>query len=175
MQPAPGGISGWVNDRVRKFRNRNTRTAAGAYEGSSGVAGQRGFRGLDPDDAWDARVQDGAYEEQELGLHPGGGGGGGGGNSYPMNLAATPVPSHASFGHDDGEARGRPRSRSPGMTGGGLKPVSNPFDDDNAEPSNLSMRGLSPRPIDTTPGPTSKDAAHSESATERRSIFRENV
>ncbi|OIW31691.1 hypothetical protein CONLIGDRAFT_697925 [Coniochaeta ligniaria NRRL 30616] len=194
-QPAPGGIVGWINDRIRIFKaGRNSRTAAGAYEGGPPArsgGGRRGFGPLDPDDAWDSRVgaeadsygPGGYYEEQELGLHHGDTGyagasaSGGGGSSYPMNLAATPgVAAPRGYGGDEGEGeeRGRTKSRSPGRTGG----RGNPFDDD-AEPSNISLRGVSPRPIDTgaanaaaKSGGQQKDK---DSPTERRSVFREDM
>lgn len=193
VQPAPGGVVGWFNDQIRKFRNRNNRTAAGAYEGAplGGAArpGRRGFGPLDPDEAWDTRVgteadaygPGGYYEEQELGLAPRHGAEDtayGGGSSYPMNLAATPSAAPAGFGEEEG--RGRTLSRSPGPGGQGLgvpgKSGANPFDDD-AEPSNMSLRGVSPRPIDTERAASShgKDPGSGESPTERRSVFRENV
>lgn len=109
--PAPGGIVGWINDKVRAFKNRNNRSAGGAYEEplSSNVRGRannRGFGPLDPDEAWDARVgteadtygPGGYYEEQELGLH------------HPGGLA--PTPGMAPPGYGDG-ARGRSLSREP--------------------------------------------------------------
>ncbi|KAK1752092.1 hypothetical protein QBC47DRAFT_405293 [Echria macrotheca] len=178
-QPAPGGVVGWINDRIRAFKNRNNRTAAGAYEGPSGggpapgARGARGFGPLDPDEAWDSRVgheaddpySGGYYEERvELGLGPGAakrnnlGTAYENGSSYQMNLATTP-------GEGD---RGRQRSRSP---------AGNPFAD-SAEPSNLSMRGVSPRPIETGTGTTGglgKGKKEDESPTERRSMFRENM
>ncbi|KAM7191041.1 hypothetical protein V8F20_009473 [Naviculisporaceae sp. PSN 640] len=188
-QPRTGGIVGWFNDRIRSIKNRNNRTAAGAYEGqssSSAAAGRRGFGPLDPDDAWDSRVDHeahgygpaGYYEEQELGLashHHDTSYDGGGGGSYPMNLAAAPgvQPPAAGFGgnRNQDEERGRPRSREPGA--GGLAP--NPFDDD-AEPSNLSLRGVSPRPIDTgVGGKSSGGAKDDDSPSERKSVFREDV
>lgn len=180
--PAPGGIVGWFNDQVRKIKERNNRTAAGAYErgapGGGGGRGRRGFGPLDPDEAWDARVGNeadnygpgGYYEEQELGLHEppagqqstpyGGGGGAGAGagahhDSYPMNLAATP----RGYGGDD---RGRTLSREGGR---------NPFDDDAAEPSNISLRGVSPRPMDAGEHGQGDGGSNAE----RKSIFRENV
>jgi hypothetical protein len=57
------------------------------------------------------------------------------------------------------------------------KAPANPFDD-TAEPSNVSLRGVSPRPIDissanATLGHKSQDSA--DSPTERRSMFRENM
>lgn len=176
------------------FKNRNARTAAGAYEPSGGLGGSAsrsgrrgGFGPLDPDEAWDARVGYEAdadpyqyYEEQELGLAPthqedtsyGGGG------SYPMNLAATPKEQSRQLGGEGEEdGRGRTRGRSPGAAGG-----KNPFDDD-ADPSNLSMRNVSPRPLDTSGAAASsadakthqKDAGQGDSPTERRSVFRENM
>ena len=195
VQPAPGGISAWFTDRIQGFKNRNNRTAAGAYEGAgaTGRGARRGFGPLDPDEAWDSRVgaeADAFYynEEQELGLHPGQnagqnadqhqptssrlnvsnantsylGSGAYGGSSYDMN-----VPTDANA-HD--EPRGRSRDRSPNTnTAGGL----NPFDDE-ADPSNMSLRGVSPRPI-TDAGPHAHDADKPDSPTERRSMFRENV
>lgn len=170
------------------FKNRNARTAAGAYEEPTGVparGGRRGFGPLDPDEAWDARVADeaGYYEEQELGVAPRHTGHLGddtsyGGSSYAMNLAATPGAAPEGFGEeDDHHARGRTLSRdqprAAGPPGG-----KNPFDDD-ADPSNLSLRGVSPRPIDT--GAAAAAAAGAEhpkdadSPTERKSVFRENM
>lgn len=166
---------------MRKFKERNNRTAAGAYEGgaSGGGRGRRGFGPLDPDEAWDARVGNeadnygpgGYYEEQELGLHEpaghagqqntayGGSGAGAGGagphDSYSMNLAATP----RGYG---GDGRGRTLSREGGR---------NPFDDDAAEPSNISLRGVSPRPMDAG----EQGQGDGGSNAERKSIFRENV
>ncbi|KAH8884758.1 hypothetical protein GQ53DRAFT_661270 [Thozetella sp. PMI_491] len=186
-QPAPGGVQGWINDRIRMFKNRNSRTAAGAYEPSGAAPRARGF---DPDEAWDSRVghedaygPSGYYEEQELGLHPHHGGTSyGGGSSYPMNLAATPGHAPEGFGSGgdaEDEARGRTRSRSPGLTAPGARAGRpNPFDDD-AEPSNISLRGVSPRPLDTdaakAQGTGQKDPGSGDSPSERRSIFRENV
>lgn len=186
--PRPGGVQGWIGDQVRKFKERNNRTAAGAYEsaprGGVGNGGRRGFGPLDPDEAWDARVGNeadnygpgGYYEEQELGLHSQGpytstssqlhaddntsyGGAHGGADSYAMNLAATPR-------MDAEDSRGR--SRDPA---GGAR---NPFDDDAAEPSNISLRGVSPRPME---GETQQHGhkATGDNASERRSIFHENV
>jgi len=187
--PAPGGIVGWVNDKVRAFKNRNNRSAGGAYEEplSSNVRGRasnRGFGPLDPDDAWDARVgteadaygPGGYYEEQELGLHPQQGG-----------LAATPGAAPSGYGED----RGRALSREPepyigGSQAGldrryneemGVKPATNPFED-SAEPSNVSLRGVSPRPmLDTSSAGKGhgKQDSLSDSPTERRSMFRENM
>jgi hypothetical protein len=50
--------------------------------------------------------------------------------------------------------------------------AANPFDD-NAEPSNVSLRGVSPRPIDTSK--PAKPTKVDDSPSERRSLFRENV
>lgn len=198
-QPARGGIIGWINDRIRLFKNRNSRTAAGAYEqplhGSSNTrSGRRGFGPLDPDEAWDSRVGNeagsygpgGYYEEQELGLAPRHHGDTSyvGESSYPMNLAATPGMAPHGFGEE--EERGRTRSRSPGGDGlgagyqaAGVR-TRNPFDDD-AEPSNISMRGVSPRPMldigaaNAHAGTSKAGKKDGDSPSERRSIFREEV
>lgn len=169
---------------MRRFKERNNRTAAGAYESAprgGAAGGRRGFGPLDPDEAWDARVGNeadnygpgGYYEEQELGLHSQGpynnhlhaddntsyGGAHGGSDSYAMNLAATP--------RLNAEDHNRGRSRE--VAGGGR----NPFDDDAAEPSTMSLRGVSPRPMD---GETqSHRKVTSDNASERRSIFTEQV
>ncbi|TVY84260.1 hypothetical protein LSUE1_G000879 [Lachnellula suecica] len=183
--PAPGGVVGWVNDKLRGLKNRNNRSAGGAYEeplstNVRGRASNRGFGPLDPDDAWDARVgteadaygPGGYYEEQELGLH--------GGDHH-----LAPAPGVGT------ENRGRSLSREPepyigGSQAGldrrydeemGRKPAANPFDD-SAEPSNVSLRGVSPRPIDTSKpakGHKANESADSNSPTERRSMFRENM
>ncbi|KAG5925536.1 hypothetical protein E4U42_004192 [Claviceps africana] len=135
-QPAPGGVVGWFNDQVRKVKNRNNRSAAGAYEeplhGADGAAGRRGFGPLDPDEAWDARVGHeadgyGYLEEAELGRR--GPTEYAGGASYNLDLAATP-----GTPYDEQERRH-------GLRGRDL----NPFDDDAVS----SLRGVSPRPIDT--------------------------
>lgn len=192
--PRSGGVQGWFSDQVRKLKNRNNRSAAGAYESApySSAPARRGFGPLDPDEAWDARVGNeadhyGPYEEQELGLHAPqehtyGGGNGNSNNrglgvhhhgddnsepdTYSMNLAAAPGMSRER-NHDvdvDGYgARGRPTA-----------PVGrNPFDDDAAEPSNLSLRGVSPRPMDGGHGHGAKVGG--DSPTERRSVFTEQV
>ncbi|KAG9230452.1 hypothetical protein BJ875DRAFT_472175 [Amylocarpus encephaloides] len=183
-----GGVAGWVKDKVAGFKNRNNRTQAGGYEEplSSNVRGRasnRGFGPLDPDEAWDARVgteadaygPGGYYEEQELGLH----------GRRDNNMA--PASGLAPTGYND-PPRGRSLSREPepyiGGSQGGLDrryeeeigggPATNPFDD-HAEPSNISLRGVSPRPIDTGLGQKKKQAGDDNSPTERRSMFRENM
>ncbi|OTB08137.1 hypothetical protein M426DRAFT_7943 [Hypoxylon sp. CI-4A] len=199
-QPAPGGVRGWINDKMRAFRGSGgNRSATGAgYERPS--AGRRGFGALDPDEAWDARVgheADGyygyGYEEQELGLHPQGQGqrqqqqqqqqqqqrqydadgardnayGGAGYGNVNSNLAA-----------DHEQQRGRSLNRNQGAGGASPLPsLPNPFDDDAAEPSNISLRGVSPRPIDTNiaAARAKGGVAHDSPTSERRSIFRENV
>ncbi|KAI1095846.1 hypothetical protein F5B19DRAFT_269997 [Rostrohypoxylon terebratum] len=197
-QPAPGGIRGWVSDKWRALRGGGTggggsRSATGAgYERAS----RRGY-GLDPDDAWDTRVGHeadayygyGAYEEQELGLR------GQHQQHSQQQQPQNPFQSHGDIGAAGGgaysgagysnvtlgadEQRGRTLSRSPGV-GLGVEAGRNPFDDDAAEPSNISLRGVSPRPIDTGVANAAKAkggvAHHHDSPTsERRSIFREDV
>lgn len=195
-QPAPGGIKGWINDKISAFKNRGNRTAGGAYEeplnsfggGGRSGNGRRGFGPLDPDDAWDSRVgteadaygPGGYYEEAEVGLHSDTG--------YAGNVHAG---AGSGSGHV-GDDRGRGRSREPEAYIGGTQkgldrrydeemgrtaPTSNPFDDD-AEPSSASLRGVSPRPMESGIGSKAQKKSRGDmddSPTERRSMFRENV
>ncbi|EAQ87260.1 predicted protein [Chaetomium globosum CBS 148.51] len=192
--------SGWFSDTFHlngPGGGCNARTAPGAFEGpkssgpglynaayvngggSGGGIGSR--KGYDP---WDSRV--GGYnpyeEERELGLVPPGGGSGGG-EGYAMNLAVAPGGSTGvpAVGGGDGgggeeERRGRPRSRSPGpgqgQGVGAAAAVRDPFGD-GAEPSNLSLRGVSPRPMDDGASFAARKAAKREE--DRRSMFREEV
>ncbi|CAJ2513655.1 Uu.00g017740.m01.CDS01 [Anthostomella pinea] len=200
-QPASGGIGSWFSDKLRSLRSSGGggRSAAGAYEApsSSNVrGGRRGFGALDPDEAWDTRVGNeadtygpgGYYEEQELGLHPRSQGYG-----HDQNQGHDAHEAYSGSGYEMNvpreEERGRTMSRSPGVGGGlgvpgaagGRGGSRNPFDDDSAEPSNISLRGVSPRPIDTgvgrhTGGGGGAVVGDSPTSTsERRSIFRENV
>lgn len=157
---------------MRKFKNRGNRSAAGAYEPTHPAgSGRRGFGPLDPDEAWDARVNTeadgygGYYEEMENRRGNGSGSGPSaprgrdedteyGGGSYAMNLAGP-------YGREDGDEE--PRGRRMPAQGG-----RNPFDDD----AGSSMRGVSPRPIP----PMDAGARDSiDAPSERRSAFRENV
>ncbi|KAF2487929.1 hypothetical protein BDY17DRAFT_289966 [Neohortaea acidophila] len=162
-----GGFVGWISDQVNSLRRG--RTAGGAYEGAglgggSGYNERRGFGALEPDEAWNARVDDeagGYYEEQELGLQdPSRGPYGGGG--------------YGEGGVHDG--RGRSRSRDG---------RANPFGD-HAEESNVSLRTVSPRPDAQGMQPPQRPghkrgasnlsvAGAEDSPTERRSMFREDV
>ncbi|KAI0899721.1 hypothetical protein F4806DRAFT_263456 [Annulohypoxylon nitens] len=206
-QPAPGGIRGWLSDKWRALRGSGGGGGGGGSRSATGAGYERATRrgyGLDPDEAWDTRVGHeadayygyGAYEEQELGLRGHqpqshsqpqsqsqqqnpfashgdiGAGGGNGGGAY-----SGAGYSNVALGAD--EQRGRTLSRSPGV-GLGVDSGRNPFDDDAAEPSNISLRGVSPRPIDTGVANAAKAkggvAHHHDSPTsERRSIFREDV
>lgn len=184
--PAQGGIVGRVKGM---FSRGNNRSAGGAYEEalSSNVRGRsnRGFGPLDPDEAWDARVgteadaygPGGYYEEQELGLH--GSHGHGASAVFAATQGAAP-PAH-------GAERGRSLSREPepyigGSQAGldmrydeemGRKPAVNPFDD-TAEPSNVSLRGVSPRPMEAEARKGHKTNDSMDDG-ERRSIFREDI
>lgn len=177
-RPAPGGVLGWFNDQVRKFKNRNNRSAAGAYEqplqGGAAGAGRRDFGPLDPDEAWDSRVGNeadgyGYYEEREMG-RPGAGAPSGGaargdteyaGASYGMNLAGPYGRAGAGHDDDDEHERGRRPGTTPGSGAG-----RNPFDDDMAS----SLRGVSPRPMETGHGEGGRGSLEG-----RRSAFREDV
>ena len=177
--PAPGGIQGFFQTQVRKFKNRNNRSAAGAYEEPSGYAGRgRGSNRLDPDEAWDSHVGNEAYyEEQELGLHA------------PQHQTPYGAPSPGFAPHEEAP-RGRSRTREYEDQGSALHAEnarSNPFGDENAS----SLRGVSPRPldyaIDTSYGGASShrpgggnahrktDSADSSPTESRRSVFRENM
>ncbi|KAI0404422.1 hypothetical protein F4802DRAFT_598122 [Xylaria palmicola] len=191
-QPRGAGIRGWFNDRFHSLKN--PRSASGAYEPSA-PAGRRGFGPLDPDEAWDARVGNetygvgGAYypDEQELedrGHHHGRGGGGGGGlytgSEYQMNLPGDGAEENRGRSPNPRpSARDAPVGRPSPAAGDAAR--QNPFDDAAAEPSNLSLRGVSPRPIDTHKAaatPAGAGAPTHESPTsvaERRSVFREDV
>jgi hypothetical protein len=184
-QPSSGGVRGWISDRFQSLKN--PRSAAGAYEPSA-PSGRRGFGPLDPDEAWDARVGHEPYgvgsyypDDQELEdreHHGRGGAGPYSGSDYRMNLAGD--------GADENRGRSpNPRPGSLGIPAGGTPAMGdgrqhNPFDDSAAEPSNLSLRGVSPRPIDTrraaaagsSGGPTHDSPT---SISERRSVFREEV
>ncbi|KAK5998215.1 hypothetical protein PT974_00588 [Cladobotryum mycophilum] len=170
-QPARGGIVGWFNDQVRKFKHRNNRSAAGAYEPSAN-RGNRGFGPLDPDDAWDTRVGHeadtyGYYEEQELGSTTEYGGAAGYGGS---RLGTAPTTAAGGYGD---EGRGRQMSRPPAAASS----HKNPFDDDAGD----SLRGVSPRPIAAVVGgsshkpATDRPGSAGSSHGERKSIFREDV
>ncbi|KAI0014383.1 hypothetical protein F4779DRAFT_559588 [Xylariaceae sp. FL0662B] len=212
QQPTGPGVGGWFRDKFAALRNRRSAAGAYEGHSLNAAPGRRrgGFGPLDPDDAWDVRVgheADLAYHpEDDLGRDGAGAGGFGSagagagannpypysanayvGSGYQMNLPTTTAAD---------EERGRSRSRGPGGSGFGVdigngstsykgagSSSRNPFDDDDAEPSNLSLRGVSPRPIiDTTAavqgGKAKAVAAADDSPTtaaERRSIFRENV
>lgn len=179
--PAPGGIVGWVNDKVNALRNK--RTAGGAYEstgyggGGSARGGRRAFGPLDPDEAWDARVDNeasGYYEEQELGLQDPGHGPYGGGGYGNVGVGGTE------------QGRGRSRSRQRELderydeeVHGGSSSKVNPFGD-NAETSNMSLRSVSPRPAQDTSyhgggAHRKQNSSLDDSPTERRSMFTEDV
>ena len=175
---------------------RNTRSTTGAYESTgyggarSGERDRRGFGALDPDEAWDARVDQeaagGYYEEQELGLRePGQGPYGGSGYG---DVGAGPAVGVAGIEVGRGRSRSRQRELDErydeevhgGGAQGGLKP--NPFGDE-AEAS--SLRSVSPRPhVETGRGVSAHKKGQSSlgttnegesSPTERRSMFREDV
>lgn len=86
-RPAPGGVVGWINDQVRKFRNRGSRSAGGAGSGRW-TRTRRGTRASHARVGHEADSYDYGgygYEEQELG---GGGLGGGRGSESDHDEAA---------------------------------------------------------------------------------------
>lgn len=181
--PAGSGILGWVRSKLH-FSTGSGR-GGGVYEQP---LGGRGRRGLDPDEAWDTRVGNeadaygpgGYFEEQELGLHPGGStsgeaysGRGYGGENHRQALP--------DYGAEE-LRRGRSRSREPNdFIGGGQRGLDERYDEemgrqnpfgDEAERS--SLRGVSPRPAEDEERGHKKTGS-GDSPSERRSMFRENM
>ena len=167
-----------------KSKIQGSRSRSGAYEQPLGPGARRG---LDPDEAWDARVgaeadgygaggAGGYYEEQELGLRPPASGAYAGGG-YEGRSQALP---------EYGEERGRSISRAgvPPIAGG-QKGLDERYDEemghedpfgDEAERSEL--RGVSSRPAEEGKGHGKQGSGgdrHDNSPTERRSMFHENV
>ncbi|KJX92506.1 hypothetical protein TI39_contig5843g00009 [Zymoseptoria brevis] len=195
--PAPHNPLTWLTSKIASFRNQ--RTAGGAYEstasypsggarGASGGGGRRGFGPLDPDEAWDSRVENeiggGYYEGEDVELGHSGAAGPYGGSGYGGS-AGYAEPLGVGVG---GRGRSRDRQREVDeryeVETGRAK---NPFGDDAATES---LRGVSPRPHtgqDTEyrgggqKGKVSamqhKKGAESvdDSPTERRSMFTEDV
>lgn len=125
----------------------------------------------------------GYYEEQELGLQdPAHGPYGGGG--YGAGPGAG-NPGHIGVGGIE-EGRGRSRSRQRELDdrydaemGAGPTKARDPFADE-AERSDMSLRGVSPRPVaDATRGHKNQQSlgatSNEDSPTERRSMFREDM
>lgn len=180
--PAPTGIQGWIQAQISKFKNRNKRYAAGAYEEPSGYNSARG-RGagsrLDPDEAWDARVGNEAYhEEQELGLHEPPRQAGAHASANPFETTPYGAPSPGYHEPERGRSRTREYDDERSLD---TRSAQNPFGDDNA----ASLRGVSPRPMDhhvdtsyggAHPPQKKKSGSADNSPTEsRRSIFREEM
>ena len=160
---------------------------SGAYEQPLGPGGTRG---LDPDEAWDARVgaeadgygAGGYYEEQELGLRPPASGAYAGGGYGGGSTQALP---------DYGEERGRSVSRAGGaQVGGGQKGLDERYDEemghedpfgDEAERSELKVPGTRAHVDGKGHAPQGNGGSggggggHDDSPTERRSMFHENV
>jgi hypothetical protein len=139
--PARGGLRGWIDNQIRKFKNRNNRYATGAYESSSYESRGRGGAGhrLDPDEAWDTRVGNEAhYEEQELGLHAPQG------QDTRYGHAAYGAPSAGFVAAEPERGRSRTREYDDGLRADDAS-ARNPFRDENAA---ASLRGVSPRPVD---------------------------
>lgn len=177
--PASSGFAGWVRSKFGFFGSSQ---GGGTYEEPHG---RRGTRGLDPDEAWDARVGNeaegygagGYYEEQDLELQPSLGGQPYAGRGYGERPGQV-LPDYGSQEMKRGRSANRERDGHMDTREEGLDRRydeemrrENPFGD-NAERS--SLRGISPRPVeDDDRGHKKTDSA--DSKTERRSIFRENV
>lgn len=177
--PAPSGVTGWIRS---KFHSLSGSRSAGGYEEP---LGRRGARGLGPDEAWDARVGNeadeysagGYYEEQELEFQPSLGGQSYAGGGYGARHGQV-LPDYGSEEMERGRSINRAGESHIGGTDQGLDRRYNeemgrgdPFGDD-AERS--SLRGVSPRPVEDDERHHKKTDS-GDSATERRSIFREDV
>lgn len=191
--PAPTGLKDWVTDKFRSIsRGRNRQQGAGYEPSSRGFFSGGGFSGgggsgggrtrghaLDPDEAWDTHVGNEAFlDEQELGLHAPttytGAGYGGPGGYAGIGGVAPP-------GYDGEEERSREIDRryEEEMHGGSARGGSgraNPFGDEHAVGGGSSLRGVSPRPIDTGRANRGNQQSHEvDSPTERKSAFREEM
>lgn len=163
--PAPGGIVGWINDRIAAMK-RGRFTSGAGYEpsGSSLQEGTaRAGHALDHDEAWDVRVgNESNYEEQELGLREPSGYEGAGYYGAPGGGQERDHELHGRYGD---------------ATEGSRQKSQNPFGDDAA----ASLRSVSPRPLDITAATTKKrqsggsGSPDSSPTAERRSVFREDV
>ena len=177
--PAPSGFVGWVRS---KFQSLSGSQRRGGYEEP---LGRSGARGLDPDEAWDARVGNeadgysagGYYEEQELEFQPSLGEQSYVGSGYGDRHGQV-LPDYGSEEIQRGRSINRAGESHIGGTDEGLDRRyddgmrrADPFGD-NAERS--SLRGLSPRPVEDDES-RHKKMDSGDSTTERRSIFRENV
>ncbi len=164
--PAPGGIVGWINDRVAALKRGRFMYGAGYERSGSGLRGgtARAGHALDPDEAWDTRVDnEGSYEEQELGLRE------------PGVYEGTSYYGASGGGPEHHRELG---GRYANESGGGHQKSRNPFGDDAA----ASLRSVSPRPLDISAatkarhgGGEGSGSAESSPTGERRSVFRENV
>lgn len=167
--PNSGGVTGWLKTKFRGLRN--FRTHGGAYEG--GRAGRRGFGRLDPDEAWDARVDNeadasGYYEEQELGLHDDSGAGyRSGAHGYGPSGGLDEIVNTEHRGRNAPNAE--LDNRYDEAMGGSSR---NPFGD-QAEAS--SLRGISPRPHEDSPRKDHASQVTGDGPRDQRSMFMEDV
>ena len=182
IYPAPFGVFGWVRS---KFQSLRSSRGGGAYAQPLGVHGRRG---LDPDEAWDARVGNeadgyglgGYYEEQELGLRPqsnegtyaGGNYGGSHGQALP-EYGSEEMKRGRSVTRD-GNGHASERQKALNERYDEEMERENPFGD-QAERSDL--RGPSSERIkgEESAEKGQSQKASRDSPTERKSMFRENV
>lgn len=182
IYPAPSGALGWAKNQFAKIRGGGAGTSrSGAYEqpsslGGGGGRGRGGGAGLDPDEAWDSRVEaeadaygaGGYYEERELGLRPPGGSGHGAALSElddeqghrGRSISRDEYSSYEGGGSNFGRVKGYDEEEH----------GENPFGE-GAERSDL--RGVSPRPHREDDGLGIKKDG--DSPTERRSMFHEGI
>ena len=161
------GASDWLQSKWDAVTRMGGKRSGGRHTAVDGTRpnprGRAGFDPLDPDGAWDTRVDHEAtggafFEEQELGLHdPSLGPYGGGG-----------------YGNVGARVDDRQRELDDRYD---KEMHANPFGD-TAERSSVGLRSMSPRPEDGHPGQAKKysgDSPPDSPSGERRSVFRENV
>lgn len=188
-----GGLFGWINDKIREYRYKRNRSAAGAYEGqslggfNSGRQGAR-VRGLDPDDAWDARVgaeADAGYYEEDIDLdrdtsYKAGGDLEGGRGRHMSREHEGPMSGGNQAGLDQ---RYRQEMGIPTPQKDGAESSRNPFEDSKTQSSNPFDDANAASPLPPPPGEGSKKE-HKKgqeslglglSKEDRRSSFKEDV
>jgi len=148
--PAPGGIVGWVNKKIHAFKNRNSRTPGEAYEElllSNGRGPGQWFGPLDPDETWDALADTeavpygpvGYYEQRELGISDNED------KAYYVERGRAGTP-ELYVGRN---GAGRDKRYAEQM---GKRLSKNQLGDNGVKPNNVSLRGVSPKPIDASVG-----------------------
>jgi len=156
----------WISRATYKMRNPRARSASAGFEGIS--AGRARQRGLDNDEAWDARVDQHDHDPVDYV-------GGGGGRGYYEETELRDSHRYQGVGPHDNETS---------YTGARPLPVENPFADEHALGGG-NLRSVSPRPVVDTDvaaaksgdghGSAGGEGKMSSASPTRRSLFREDV